>query len=211
MASKSRKNKVKFKLTKELVILVVGLLVIIAATIIMGLPSNASKTLERYNSQIAEFNTKNSTNHYELPEDHVFKEISYNGLTKKKNNDGYTYVIYGSFNQGTFVENIYSINMKAKDLEIGTIYLFFNDWVANEEDTDSIEFNNEASQKNAVLNEKKNPNQDEFDIADISDTTILVFKAGELVFNTQTYADNDSYSWETLIHQALMVGVDTSK
>ncbi|MGM9968995.1 MAG: hypothetical protein ACI35S_01195 [Anaeroplasma sp.] len=203
MASKNRRNKVKFKLTKELVILVVALLAILTATIIMALPSNAAKTLEKYNDAITEYNSANSTSYSTLPEEHVFKEISFEKLVNKKNSDEYTYVFYGSFSQGAFVENLSKINTQAKEHEIKTVYLFFCTWVEEQDDINSIDFNNEAKEKNALLNESKDKSQDEFDMVDITEPALLVFKSGTLIFNTQTYVDNDEYSWSNYINKAL--------
>ena len=209
MASKSRRNKVKFKLTKELIILVVALVAILVATIIMGLPSNEAKKLDEYNGKITAFNNANQTSHQLLSEGHVFKEISYNSLTKKKNNDDYTYVLYGTFDQESFVSNLSILNYQAKEYEIDTIYLFLATWVAEQEDTDSIDFNKEVNEKNAVLNENKDKDQNEFDMADIDTATLLVFKDGSLVFNTQTYDESAEYTWNNYINKALTLGVDS--
>ncbi|MBQ3253226.1 MAG: hypothetical protein IJA65_01615 [Acholeplasmatales bacterium] len=209
MASKSRRNKVKFKLTKELIILVVALVAILVATIIMGLPSNEAKKLDEYNGKITAFNNANQTSHQLLSEGHVFKEISYNSLTKKKNNDDYTYVLYGTFDQESFVSILSTLNYQAKEYEIDTIYLFLATWVAEQEDTDSIDFNKEVNEKNAVLNENKDKDQNEFDMADIDTATLLVFKDGSLVFNTQTYDESAEYTWNNYINKALTLGVDS--
>lgn len=209
MASKSRRNKVKFKLTKELIILVVALVAILVATIIMGLPSNEAKKLDEYNGKITAFNNANQTSHQLLSEGHVFKEISYNSLTKKKNNDDYTYVLYGTFDQESFVSNLSILNYQAKEYEIDTIYLFLATWVAEQEDTDSIDFNKEVNEKNSVLNENKDKDQNEFDMADIDTATLLVFKDGSLVFNTQTYDESAEYTWNNYINKALTLGVDS--
>ena len=66
MASKSKRNKIKFKWTKELIFLLVGIVVLIVAAVIINLPTSASVTLEKYNTAISTYNSENSTSYNTL-------------------------------------------------------------------------------------------------------------------------------------------------
>ena len=66
MASKSKKNRVKFKWTKELLFLIGALLVMIVVTIVLAIPSRAEKQLDEINTAITEYNTANSTSYYTI-------------------------------------------------------------------------------------------------------------------------------------------------
>ena len=61
MASKSRRNRVKFKWTKELFFLIGALLVMIVVTIVLAIPSRAERQLSEVNEAITSYNTDNST------------------------------------------------------------------------------------------------------------------------------------------------------
>ncbi len=205
MASKGRKNKVKFRWTKELIFLILFVVAILGVTIALAAPTNEAKQLEKYNNAIETFNATNQTQYQTLTEDHVFKEISHNSLAKKKNNDGYTYVLYGLLDDGTFLSSLASINAMAKDNEIKTVYLYFATWVSEQEDTNSITFKNECNEKEAKLNDKVDADHVDFDLTVYP--TLLVFYDGELIYNSQTYKDNTQGSWNNYINDAMTIHV----
>lgn len=205
MASKIRKNKVKFHFTKELLFLVLFIVAILGVTIYLAAPTNEAKTLEKYNNAITQFNTKNETNYNTLTEDHVFKEISHNSLAKKKNDKGYTYVLYGLLDDGTFLSSLASINSMAKDNEIKTVYLYFATWVSEQEDKNSITFKNECTKKEEQLNGKVDQDQSKFDLTVYP--TLLVFYDGELIYNSQTFKDNTQGSWNNYINDVMTIHV----
>ena len=203
MASKIRKNKVKFHWTKELIFLIVFVLAILGVTIALAQPTKEAKALEKYNNAILQYNSENSTSYNTLTEDHVFKEISHNSLAKKKNDKGYTYVLYGLLDNGTFLSSLASLNSMAKDNEIKTVYLYFATWVSEQEDQDSISFKNECNKKEAQLNDKVDPDHSEFDLTIYP--TLLVFYDGELIYNSQTYKDNTQGSWNNYINDVMTI------
>ena len=209
MASKSKRNKVQFKLTKELIFLVVGILAIVAVTIILGIPSKAEKQLEKYNTAITDYNTANSTSYSLLGEDHVFVEIGHNSLGNKIGSEEYVIVFYGLLTEGVYLQNLASINAVAQDYEIDKVYLYFAEWVAGEEDQDSVEFRNALNEKEALLNKNVDEDQDDFDMTTYP--TLLVYNSGELIFNSQTYSDNTTYDWNMYINKALGLVVDLSE
>ena len=205
MASKSRKNRVKFKLTKELIFLLSAIVIIIVAAIVWNLPTNAAVQLEKYNKAIQTYNTTNSTSYNQLTADHVYKEISLNGLKNKKNSDKYTYVWYGVLTDGSYLEQLQTINTTAKEYEVKTVYLFFATYVdsADTDKRNSVAYRDELKAKEAKLNDKVNQDQDDFDMEIYP--TLLVFKSGELIFNSQTYSESDNaseYGWKQYINKA---------
>ena len=61
MASKRNRKKVKFKWTKELIILLASLAILLTVTIILAIPSQDKKNLTKWNDAITAYNTENST------------------------------------------------------------------------------------------------------------------------------------------------------
>ena len=59
MASKSRRNRVKFKFTKELLFLIIFLVAVLTATIGLSMPSKSSRQLEALNDAITDYNQEN--------------------------------------------------------------------------------------------------------------------------------------------------------
>lgn len=202
---KSNKRKgTKFKWTKELVILLSALAVFIVAAVILNLPTSAERRVNKYNEAITAYNTTNSTQYTTLAKDNVYKDISHDDLASKKNQDAYTYVLYGSFSDGTFLDELYKINAAAKNYKIELIYVCDSAWYTDQEDKDTVEFRALVTEKEAALNDKVNKDQKDFDVS--LGTTLLVFKSNELVFNSQTYSSSDSsaeYDWNKYVNKAL--------
>ena len=137
MASKRRKNSTKFKWTKELIILIVALIAIITTTIILSVPSEKEKYTDEINTAITIANASNSqsgTSYNTIPADNVFAEISHKNLVNKINKDEYVYVLYGSLNNNTLLENLYAINLMCTNEEIKSVYIFSSLWVEETED-----------------------------------------------------------------------------
>ncbi len=207
MASKNRRNKVKFKLQPELIIIVVCLVVMLAATIIMAIPTKAETTTTNLNNAIYSYNQANSSSESSssssssyLPNENVYEEVSHSQLVKKINSEEYTYVIYGQYTTNTtIVGNLYYIQSICEDEEIGKVYLYDSTWVDKYDDTDSESFNLVASALEKDFNEKKSADVDDFDL--LESPALLVFHNGSMVFNSQTY-DNSSYTWAMYIQKA---------
>ena len=207
MASKSRRNKVKFKLTKELVLLVTVLLAMIVATIVMSIPSHAERALERYNTAITEYNAANETQYAILGEDNVYDEISFEKLKSVKNNEGYVYVFYGSLTNAKYLENLSAVNAAALANDVDKVYLNFNDWMDDYEDKNSYVFKQEVDKRQDALNNNVDEDQKSIDL--LKAPALLVFNDGKLVFNTQSYEENSEYSWNMFINQAFTLGKES--
>lgn len=214
MASKSKRNKIKFKWTKELIFLLVGIVVLIVAAVIINLPTSASVTLEKYNTAISTYNSENSTSYNTLPENHVFKETSLDGLKNTKKSDDYTFVFYGSLKNAQFLENLSNINTIANEYDVKAVYLWFADYVENTDaDTKATAtYKTKVNEYNAVINENINSlvassnglyqSQDNFDLETYP--ALLVFKSNSLVFNSQTDTKEDfgDNKWSVYISSA---------
>ena len=74
MAKTGRRNKTKFVLHKELIILVVILIAMIVTTICLTIPSGQEKQLEEFNNAITAYNNANSTQYTLLTEENVIKK-----------------------------------------------------------------------------------------------------------------------------------------
>lgn len=207
MASKRRKNSTKFKWTKELIILIVALIAIITTTIILSVPSEKEKYTDEINTAITIANASNSqsgTSYNTIPADNVFAEISHKNLVNKINKDEYVYVLYGSLNNNTLLENLYAINLMCTNEEIKSVYIYSSLWVEETEDLETETFKEKQNAIEADLNANKNKDVEEFTLLEYP--AILVFKNGELVFNSQGYEDvQNQITWSNYIQKAFMI------
>ena len=215
MASKSKRNRTKFKWTKELIFLMAGIVVLIVAAILINIPTKASVQLDKYNNAITAYNTKNSTQYSTIPENHVYKEVSIKSLQKKKKSDNYTFVFYCSLTNETTLEYLSKINSVATEYEIKTVYLWFADYVENSDaDTKkTVKYHDKVSEYNNIVNANINSKvegsniyykQDNFDLEIYP--ALLVFKSDSLIYNSQTYSENDDSSqlnWDIYVSTAL--------
>ena len=216
MASKSRRNKVKFKLTKELILLITCLIAMITATVIMAIPSRAEKALERYNTAITDYNTKNETQFAFLDKDNVFDELNFHenfsesdakNLADKLASDEYVYLFYGSLTNGEFLQNLSLINAVAKSNDVEKVYLAFSNFIDEADDKNSKSFITETLNpiENTLNNKIAGYDGDDVDLTDTTTPILLVYKDGTLKFNSQTYKKNTEYNWSTIINKAFTI------
>ena len=93
----------------------------------------------------------------------------------------------------------------AQEYEVKTVYLFFATYVstADTEKKNSVAYRDEIKAKEALLNDKVDQDQEDFDMEIYP--TFLIFKSGELIFNSQTYSESDNaseYGWSHYINKA---------
>ena len=201
MASKTKKDTVKFKFTKELLFLIISLVAILVATILLAIPTADEKRTNAYNDAITAYNSANSTSYSTLGYDNVYEDIDYEELTKVlENAEGYTYVLYGSTNVGTVLQYMSTINTKAKDAEVETVYLFSSLWVEEQEDLEADDFEVEYKAREEKINSGKQASVEGLSLLEYP--ALLVFEDGVLVYNSQAYTDSDQYNWEAYIHVA---------
>ncbi len=210
MASKNRRNKVKFKLQPELIVIVACLVIMLVATIIMAVPTKAEKTTTSLNNAIYTYNQNNSSSSTSgssssssssyLPNKNVFEEVSHSALVKKIRTEEYVYVIYGQYtSNSTIVGNLYNIQTICEDEKISKVYLYDSTWVDTYDDVASESFNNLAKTLQDQIDNNKSADVEGFDL--LESPALLVFHNGSMVFNSQSY-DNDSYTWSMYIQKA---------
>ncbi len=210
MASKS-KRKTKFIWTKEMIILLVCLFAAIVAAILLNLPTSKERSLTKYNEAIETYNSNNSTSYTTLTKDNVYKDISHDSLVSKKASSDYTYVLYGSFEDGTFLDELYKVNVAAKNYDIDLVYLCDSAWYEDEDDKDTVEFRALVKEKETALNSSVDKDQKDFDVS--LGTALMVFKDDKLIYNSQTYSSSESsseYNWYLYVNKALTIGKETN-
>ena len=203
MAKKNRKNKAKFKWTKELIILLVLLVAMVTATIVLSIPSSKTKTTTSFNEAITAYNTSNSTSYSTLSTENVFVEVEHKKLLNKIEKEVYVYVIYGSLSDGTVLQYLSTINSVATQEEIETVYFYSSAWVEETEDTDTEAFKTKKQELEADINKNVNRDVEALDLLEYP--ALLVFHNGELIFNSQTYSDNEQYTWNMFIQKAFYI------
>lgn len=200
MAKKNSKNKFKFKWTKELIFLIVGLCAIIVATIVLAIPSSASKRTAVYNDAISSYNTANSSSYTTLSDENIYSYISDidEMISKINSTEDYVYIYYGALSDGTTLSNLSAVDTAARDNEeIDTVYFFEASWVIDNSN-DTEEYKTELTNNNKKFNDNE-----KFTLATYP--TLLVYHNKQLVFCTQDYDDNTSYNWTIYINQAFNV------
>ena len=105
-----RREKFKFKWTKELIFLIVGLLAVIITTICLALPTKEDKFLAKWEAA-------------QLPRKAAVSELSESSVLDKINNSGeYVFVFYGTPEDETSVTNIKTVETTAKAFDIKNVY-----------------------------------------------------------------------------------------
>ena len=208
MARYGKKNSTKFVFTKELGILLGLIVALIVATILLSIPNRTDRAIEKYNEAITEFNTLNSTSYATITtEDVVYKDADYEDLKEVLEGEGVVYVLYGTLSLDSIVSNFVTINSEAENREIETIYFVsseyvdtFEDDVEDDDDEDIFEATVEGYEKD-IFNKNVLEGVEEVDLLTASGS-LLVYKDGQLVFNSASYSD---YNWTQIINQAFQI------
>ena len=204
MARYGKRNETKFKFTKELGFLIGGIVAIIVATILLSIPNKTDRQIEKYNEAITAFNSEKSTSYATITtEDVVYVDAEYEEMAEILKGEGTVYVLYGTLNLDTICSNFVSINDEADRREIETIYFLSSEYVDTfvddeEDDTDEdiFEATVEGYEKD-IFNANVLEGVDEVDL--MASGALLVYKDGQLVFNSTSYTD---YNWTQIINQA---------
>ncbi len=210
MASKRNRKKVKFKWTKELIILLAGLAILLTVTIILAIPSQDKKNLTKWNDAITAYNSENSTSYSTLGSTDIhLKEVGGSDEAQFKkarsisDTEGYTYFFYGTLTNATYLEQLSKINTLATTYELGSVYLlyatFYEDAKADST-TDTVSFKQTCDTYEDILNKGKSADATEIDLT--SYPALFVYKNNSLIFNTQVGKDSDEYSWSIYIQKA---------
>ena len=204
MARYGRRNDTKFVFTKELGILIGAIVAIIVATILLSIPNKTDRQIEKYNEAITEFNAANSTQYATITtEDVVYEDVEYEDMADILKGEGTVYVLYGTLSLDTICSNFVTINNEAERREIETIYFLSSEYVdtfeddeEDDDDEDIFEATVEGYEKD-IFNANVLEGVDEVDL--MNSGALLVYKNGQLVFNSTSYTD---YNWTQIINQA---------
>ena len=200
MARYGKRNDTKFVFTKELGILIGAIVAIIVATILLSIPNKTDRQIEKYNEAITEFNTANSTQYATITtEDVVYEDVEYEDMADILKGEGTVYVLYGTLSLDTICSNFVTINDEAERREIETIYFLSSEYVdtfEDDDDEDIFEATVEGYEKD-IFNANVLEGVDEVDL--MNSGALLVYKNGQLVFNSTSYTD---YNWTQIINQA---------
>ena len=204
MARYGKRNSTKFVFTKELGILIGVIVVLIVATILLSIPNRTDRQIEKYNEAITEFNTANSTQYATITtEDVVYKDVEYEDMADILKGEGTVYVLYGTLSLDTICSNFVTINNEAERREIETIYFLSSEYVdtfeddeEDDDDEDIFEATVEGYEKD-IFNANVLEGVDEVDL--MNSGALLVYKNGQLVFNSTSYTD---YNWTQIINAA---------
>ena len=207
MARYGKRNSTKFVFTKELGILLGLIVAIIIATILLSIPNRTDRQIEKYNEAITEFNTLNSTSYSTITADEiVYVDAEYEDFEEILSAEGTVYVLYGTLSLETIVSNFVTINAEAENREIETIYFLsseyvdtFEDDLEDDDDEDIFEATVEGYEKD-IFNKNVLEGVEEVDL--MQSGALLVYKDGQLVFNSNSYSD---YNWTQIINQAFQI------
>lgn len=213
MARVGKKNKTKFKLHKELVFLLSAIVIMIAVTIILSIPSESKKTYDEINNAIYAYNATASTSYSTIDEDHVFKKANLGDIKSaiKKSGNGteedakYVYVLYGSLNSAVILQYLSVIDNEAERREVSTVYWYSSEKVEKQEDLEDTKFVSEIEADQEVFNGESEDlvtvGVDPVDLLEYP--ALLVYKNGKLVFNSNTVEEDGSYNgWDIIISHA---------
>ncbi len=203
MASKSRRNRVKFKWTKELFFLIGALLVMIVVTIVLAIPSRAERQLSEVNEAITSYNTDNSTTYYTIQKDNHLAFLSHSDLVNQKSSSDYTIVWYGSLTDATYLEQLSTFEGYAVKYEVAKVYLYYSTFVDDaktNETTETLTYKNELKKMEDELNANKEADAEAISLE--KSPSVFVFKDGKLVYNSQVAGDSGEYNYELHFHKA---------
>jgi hypothetical protein len=204
MARYGKRNSTKFVFTKELGILLGLIVALIVATVLLSIPNRTDRSIEKYNEAITEFNTVNQTQHATITtEDVVYEDAEYEDFEEILSGEGTVYILYGTLSLESIVSNFVTINTEAENREIEKIYFLsseyvdtFEDDLENDDDEDIFEATVEGYEKD-IFNKNVLEGVEEVDL--MKSGALLVYKNGQLVFNSTSYTD---YNWTQIINQA---------
>ena len=208
MASKSKRNRTKFKWTKELSFLIAFVAIIGAVALTLVLVKKFSgRDIKEVNEAIVQFNESESQTVYTLDTNkNVFRKISHDGLVSQKNSSDYTYVWYGTLTSADYLRNLYTLNEMAESYKVNTVYLYYADYVQNAINNDTKDTEAYKTTLKSMEDELNAGRTDATAIDLEKYAAIFVFKDGKLVYNSQVAEDSDKYDWKLQFTKAFSFG-----
>lgn len=193
---KKKKQKVKFKLRIELLVVFIVILGMIATSVVLRLPDSKTKLANTYGGA--------------LDSTHIFEELTFDELYTEIKNEGFTFVYFGSPECTDSVSTISTINTRGIYWDVETIYYVDATNYLIDEDADDYEEDKDLTSEIASIEAKLNTNV-AVDIVEISlefTPSIWVFENDTLVFNSSNYLNEDEdLSWSNISDRAFCVNL----
>ena len=211
MASKRKKNRVKFKWTKELIILIVLIVAMIGAAIALSFPTAERKRIEKYNNAITTYNAENNTSYATLSDKERFRDISFDDLYSKKKSSGYTMVFYATLKTGDFIAQMAKIDDLAEKFKLKYVYILYASYVsdASTEKKETKDYRDHLDDLEEEINSDVDKDQDPFDMETYP--VVLLFKDNTLIFNSETYKNDTNSSFALCITKAFSLTYNDDK
>lgn len=188
MAKFKKYSKVKFKLRKELVIILLIAVVMAVTTVVLNLPSEKDKIYSDYAGNLS-------------TTDHVFEKITKSKLVDLVESGEEIYVYFGSPTCSNCTTYIDTFNTQAVYWEVETVYYLDASFVDEEDREEDEDFNSELLTWESKLKDVS------FDFT----PSIWVYQDGELVFNSQDYIEDDDTtmmkSWDLIASEAFALNL----
>lgn len=199
-----KKDVFRFKITKELVIFLSCLVVLIAAAIVLSIPRDNENIYDDYSAAATSLSTSDNTVNSLTSKEHVFKTISYKDLVKKiDKEDGLFYVYYSSTTVSDAVSIIATVNTIAESYDVSTVYLLDNSFYTDLDLTDGDD-NTTLDTYEAALGLGAST----VNTVDLSVTpSLFAYEGHKLVFNSNSkdFVTDDNqpkYTWNVVLNQA---------
>lgn len=179
-AQRSRKRRTgseSFKWTKELIIFLAGIAVVIGLTIWALVPTKS----ERFLKEWQEAATLNEVT--PIPNEHVFEYIDYNDLVDLIEENGETpiYVFYAHYEDVQSLSRISKLNTKAQDFEVEKIYILSAEMYYDLEQDEKVE-------SNKTFNEIQK-REENLDVDMETFGQLWVFANGKIEFDSTDYTE----------------------
>ena len=211
MASKRKKNRVKFKWTKELIILIVLIVAMIGASIALSFPTAERKRIDKYNNAITTYNAENNISYSTLSDKERFRDISFSDLYDKKKSSGYTMVFYTTLKTGDFIAQMAKIDDLAEKFKLKYVYILYASYVsdASSDKKETKDYRDHLDDLEEEINSDVDKDQDPFDMETYP--VVLLFKDNTLIFNSETYKDDTNSSFALCITKAFSLTYNDDK
>ena len=202
--TRKKKDLFRFTITKELVIFLSCLIVLIAAAIVLSIPRDNENIYNDYSAAATSLTTDDNTVSTITSKEHVFKTISYKDLVNKiDKEDGLFYVYYSSTTVSDAVSILATVNTFAETYDVNTVYLLDNSFYTDLDLTNGDD-NTTLDEYEAALGLGAST----VNTVDLSIVpTLFVYKNHELIFNSNSkdFVTDDNtakYSWNVVLNQA---------
>ncbi len=174
-----RKAKFKFKWTKELIFLIVGILVIVAVTIILALPTKLDKLKSRWQAA-------------SLTDETVIEEISEDKIKSLMQDGKDFFVFYATPDTDDAVTNIQTVETYANRYNFDTVY-----WL---DATEINQMSDEDKQATDFVRELEERNHSLGDVDLLTIPSFWYYKDGVLTIDSADYED---ISFEQIVFKAM--------